>query len=320
MPDGPPIDELLDAPVLARGAAFGRPHVHERVFARDRAGDHAVLATIRPSGRSGRKWYWSFELYERSTGRWTATGVGDGEVWPAAPDGPRPPTPGFELSTGMAGFGGAETALAVTGGVVGTPVSTLEMATALERHLVEVDPATGAFTAVGLCDDHAYRFTLTARDEDGAVIDAIEFAAESEPVQLYHLSPVENRDSIRAHGLDPSRMGAAPGLAGSERPEVTGVYVFDDPGEAKWWAGTMGERHRSGLDLWQFTAQQAQLAAGPDGFDHLTGTVAPEALRLRQTFTPEQLAEMAAGGPGPEVFDAVDGVNGAVILRFDDDA
>jgi hypothetical protein len=32
---------------------------------------------------------------------------------------------------------------------------------------------------------------------------------------LYHVTSVRNRGSIRAHGLDWTRMGEAPGIAGS---------------------------------------------------------------------------------------------------------
>ncbi len=136
---------------------------------------------------------------------------------------------------------------------------------------------------------------------------------------LFHLSPCENRASILEHGLDAQRIGAAPGLAGSERAELDGVYVFDGPDEAKWWAKTMGERHTGGLDLWEIASAGLPVLTGPHGFEYVPGTIPPDRIRLRQTFGAEQLAEMAAGGPGPDVFDAIDGVNGAVIVRLDDE-
>lgn len=312
----------LDAPAVPRGAPIGRPHVRETVFARDRAGALAVLATTRPSGRGGGKWYWSFGVYEQRDGSWWDAYDGNGDQWPLDPDAPRPDTPGFELTTGVTGSGDDERTVAVIGGVVGTPVATLEMATEVDRHRVPVDPVTGSFTALALpADVGTFAFTLTALDEDGAVIDRIDYDASEgwgPSGLLFHLSPCENRSSIREHGLDAQRMGASPGLAGSERAELQGVYVFPAPDEAKWWAKTMGERHVGGLDLWQVVASGLPVLDGPHGFDYVPGTIPPERISLRLTFTAEQLAEMAAGGSGPDVFDSIDGVNGAVILPFDD--
>jgi hypothetical protein len=42
---------------------------------------------------------------------------------------------------------------------------------------------------------------------------------------MFHVSPVANRASITAHGLDWTRMGAARGIAGSRAPEVDGVFL-----------------------------------------------------------------------------------------------
>jgi hypothetical protein len=39
------------------------------------------------------------------------------------------------------------------------------------------------------------------------------------------VSSVLNRHSIAQYGLDWARMGAAPGIAGSRRPEVEGVFL-----------------------------------------------------------------------------------------------
>lgn len=168
----------LDAPVLPRGVQIGRPHVRETVFARDRAGTVAVLATIRPSGRGGDRWFWSFDVYEQRDGAWRETGDGNGDQWPLDPDAPRPATPGFELTTGVTGFGSDGTGVAMIGGVVGSPVVALEMATERDRHPVPVDPATGSFIALALAaDTAAYAFTLTALDEAGAAIDRIDYDA-----------------------------------------------------------------------------------------------------------------------------------------------
>ena len=49
---------------------------------------------------------------------------------------------------------------------------------------------------------------------------------------LFHVTSALNRDSILAHGLDWTRMGAAPGIAGSLTPEEEGVFLCRDEFEA----------------------------------------------------------------------------------------
>jgi len=44
----------------------------------------------------------------------------------------------------------------------------------------------------------------------------------------FHVSSKANRDSIRAHGLDWTRMGAARGIAGSTAPEADGVFLCQE--------------------------------------------------------------------------------------------
>ena len=44
----------------------------------------------------------------------------------------------------------------------------------------------------------------------------------------FHVSSALNRQSIARHGLDWTRMGAAPGIAGSRRPEAEGIFVCRD--------------------------------------------------------------------------------------------
>ena len=49
---------------------------------------------------------------------------------------------------------------------------------------------------------------------------------------LFHVTSALNRESILAHGLDWTRMGAAPGIAGSSLPEEDGVFLCRDEFEA----------------------------------------------------------------------------------------
>jgi hypothetical protein len=51
---------------------------------------------------------------------------------------------------------------------------------------------------------------------------------------LFHVSSAANRDSIRRHGLDWTRMGAACGIAGSREPEVEGIFLCRGESEAAW--------------------------------------------------------------------------------------
>jgi hypothetical protein len=44
----------------------------------------------------------------------------------------------------------------------------------------------------------------------------------------FHVSSAANRESIRIHGLDWTRMSAARGIAGSGTPEAEGIFCADD--------------------------------------------------------------------------------------------
>ena len=50
---------------------------------------------------------------------------------------------------------------------------------------------------------------------------------------LFQVSSAANRESIRSHGLDWTRMGAARGIAGSTTPEENGVFLCRDEFEAR---------------------------------------------------------------------------------------
>lgn len=52
---GPSPAEVLEAPELPWGVQIGRPHLHERVLARDRSGDHPHAAVA--AARDGAAWW-----------------------------------------------------------------------------------------------------------------------------------------------------------------------------------------------------------------------------------------------------------------------
>lgn len=142
---------------------------------------------------------------------------------------------------------------------------------------------------------------------------------------LFHLSPVQNRASIAEHGLDPRRMGAAMGIAGNDRPELEGVYVFDEPDEADFWIRVVGGGlHSGGLDLWEIDDPGTMLRTGPHGFAYLPQPVPSERIRLRETFLPADDAQPSEHAPElslEQLPKTVDGVNQTLFLySFDDDS
>jgi len=115
---------------------------------------------------------------------------------------------------------------------------------------------------------------------------------------LYHVSPSVNRASILAHGLDPRRMGAAPGIAGSERRELDGG-VCHDRDEVDWFA-EMGLRHLDAVDVWEIDDPGSVLQTSTANYDYLPVPVPPERVRLLETRTaprepeqPEAMPELA---------------------------
>jgi hypothetical protein len=77
----------------------------------------------------------------------------------------------------------------------------------------------------------------------------------------YHATSSENRDSIRSHGLDWKRMGAARGIAGSAAPEWPGIFLCSDLEDAQWFA----RMPRNGYaDVWAVRLDEAWLEGAPD--------------------------------------------------------
>ena len=66
---------------------------------------------------------------------------------------------------------------------------------------------------------------------------------------FYHVTSVLNRTSILTHGLDWTRMGAAPGIAGSRRAEQEGCFLAHGDMEADWFV----RMNNTGgpVDVWQ---------------------------------------------------------------------
>lgn len=88
---------------------------------------------------------------------------------------------------------------------------------------------------------------------------------------LYHVSSAANRASIAAHGLDWTRMGAAPGIAGSAEPEVAGVFLGDEEevGIFLYMNNTGGP-----VDVWEVTGIAADdLVDNGSGFSYFPARI-----------------------------------------------
>ncbi|MFE5591409.1 hypothetical protein [Streptomyces sp. NPDC056549] len=96
---------------------------------------------------------------------------------------------------------------------------------------------------------------------------------------LFHVSSILNRRSIAQHGLDWARMSAAPGIAGSSRPEVEGIFVCRGEEEADFFLqinNTDGP-----VDLWSVHGiDEASLLDNGNGFVYLPDRIPAAQVRL----------------------------------------
>ncbi|MER5398145.1 hypothetical protein [Streptomyces sp. NPDC002599] len=105
---------------------------------------------------------------------------------------------------------------------------------------------------------------------------------------LFHVSSVLNRRSIAQHGLDWTRMGAAPGIAGSRRPEVEGIFVCQGEETAEFFL----QINNTGgpVDLWSVDGiDEGLLLDNGNGFFYLPGRIPAARLRLVRSDVPPQL-------------------------------
>jgi hypothetical protein len=89
---------------------------------------------------------------------------------------------------------------------------------------------------------------------------------------LFHVTSALNRDSIRAHGLDWTRMAAARGIAGSSVPEEAGVFLCRDEFEA----GFFVHMNNTGgpVDVWSVTdIDEQQLITTGSGFRYFPARI-----------------------------------------------
>jgi len=109
--------------------------------------------------------------------------------------------------------------------------------------------------------------------------------------RLFHVSSAANRDSILAHGLDWTRMGAACGIAGNTAPEVDGVFLCADEFEA----GFFVQMNNTGgpVDVWAVTGiDERQLIESGSGFSYY-----PAPIPANQVALTERPTDDAVPGP-----------------------
>ncbi len=97
--------------------------------------------------------------------------------------------------------------------------------------------------------------------------------------RLFHVTSVLNRESIRAHGLDWTLMGAAPGIAGSGSPETDGVFLC--PSEFD--AGFFVQINNTGgpVDVWAVDGiDEKELVTTVNGFSYFPARVPAHQLTL----------------------------------------
>ncbi|MFG2901002.1 hypothetical protein ACGFZH_28445 [Streptomyces zaomyceticus] len=107
----------------------------------------------------------------------------------------------------------------------------------------------------------------------------------SDTSNFLHVSSVLNRQSIAQHGLDWTRMGTAPGIAGSSRPEVEGIFVCRGEEEAGFFLqinNTDGP-----VDIWSVDGiDEESLLDNGNGFVYLPGRIPAARVRLVRSDVP----------------------------------
>jgi hypothetical protein len=112
------------------------------------------------------------------------------------------------------------------------------------------------------------------------------------PTVVFHVTSTHNRASILRHGLDWTRMGDQPGIAGSGHAERDCVFLARDIEEAEWFVSISRSHHQS-VDIWEITLPHDfdlydDVVPGPaygevDGFLFTTERIPRERIRLLRT-------------------------------------
>src|SRR4051812_22161262 len=96
---------------------------------------------------------------------------------------------------------------------------------------------------------------------------------------MFHVSSILNRESIRRYGLDWTRMSAAPGIAGSRRPEVAGVFVCVSEFDVSFFVDM--NNTGSDVDVWAVDGvAEADLVMSEHGFLFVPMRIPPDRVTL----------------------------------------
>ena len=103
---------------------------------------------------------------------------------------------------------------------------------------------------------------------------------------MFHVTSVRNRESIELNGLGWRLMGAAPGIAGSPRPEQEGCFLAPD----EWTADYFVEINNTGgpVDVWAVEGIDAsRMLESPEGYSYFPAPIPRQHLRLvRESIPP----------------------------------
>lgn len=87
------------------------------------------------------------------------------------------------------------------------------------------------------------------------------------------------------HGLDWQRMGAARGIAGSERPEQDGCFLVADDFDVDWFVGL--NNTGGPVDVWEVAGvDPGSLVRSPEGYLYFPGAIAADRVRLVRADVP----------------------------------
>lgn len=129
---------------------------------------------------------------------------------------------------------------------------------------------------------------------------------------MFHVTSVRNRESILTHGLDWTRMGAAPGIAGSSEPEADGVFLCPDDFDVEFF---LGLNNTGGpVDVWAVDViDEGELVTSAEGFAYLPVPIARDKIHLAQRDVERPERDLASR-------ESQGAYRSTLVVTFDDDA
>jgi hypothetical protein len=98
--------------------------------------------------------------------------------------------------------------------------------------------------------------------------------------RLFHVSSVLNRESIDLYGLDWTRMGRAPGVAGNRTPVIEGCFLAQDEADVEFFLGFDANEL---VDVWAIEGiHWTELVEPPEGFWYYPGRIPRSMISLHR--------------------------------------